>query len=92
MAYDIDSIKQRNPIRDVIAAHGVALRDSGSHLVGHCPFHEDEHPSFAVYAETGSFYCFGCNAGGDVQAGAGRSADDEHIAGRVAHYLIGGAA
>jgi DNA primase len=66
MVYDLDSIKQRNPIADVIAAHGVALRESGTHLVGHCPFHEDEHPSFVVYPETRSFYCFGCNAGGDV--------------------------
>jgi DNA primase len=66
MVYDLDSIKQQNPIRDVIAAHGVALRESGAHLVGHCPFHEDEHPSFAVYPETRSFYCFGCSAGGDV--------------------------
>ena len=66
MVYDIDGIKQRHPIRDVIAAHGVALRESGTHLVGHCPFHEDEHPSFAVYPETRSFYCFGCNAGGYV--------------------------
>lgn len=66
MAYDIDGIKQRTPIRDVIAAHGVALRESGSHLVGHCPFHEDEHPSFAVYPETRSFFCFGCRAAGDV--------------------------
>jgi DNA primase len=66
MVYDIDSIKQRNPIEDVVAKHGVVLRDSGSHLVGLCPFHQDEHPSFAVYPETRSFYCFGCNAGGDV--------------------------
>ncbi len=65
MVYDLDSIKQRNPIAEVIASHGVALRDSGSHLVGLCPFHRDEHPSFAVYPETRSFYCFGCNAGGD---------------------------
>lgn len=66
MVYDVDSIKQRNSIADVIAAYGVALRESGAHLVGHCPFHEDEQPSFAVFPETRSFYCFGCNAGGDV--------------------------
>jgi DNA primase len=66
MAYDIDGIKQRNPIADVITARGVALRESGAHLVGRCPFHEDEHPSLAVYPDTRSFYCFGCNAHGDV--------------------------
>jgi DNA primase len=66
MVYDLDSIKQQNSIADVVAKHGVALRESGGHLLGHCPFHEDEHPSFAVYPETRSFYCFGCNAGGDV--------------------------
>jgi DNA primase len=65
MAYDIDGIKQRNPIADVVEKHGIVLRESGAHLVGHCPFHEDEHPSFAVYPETRSFYCFGCNANGD---------------------------
>jgi DNA primase len=63
MVYDLDSIKQQNPIADVVAKHGVALRETGSHLVGRCPFHEDEHPSLVVYPETRSFYCFGCNAG-----------------------------
>ena len=38
MVYDLDSIKQRNSIAEIIAAHGVALRESGSHLVGRCPF------------------------------------------------------
>jgi DNA primase len=58
MVYDVDGIKQRNAIADVVAAHGVVLRESGTHLVGLCPFHEDQHPSFAVYPETRSFYCF----------------------------------
>ena len=66
MVYDIDGIKQRNPIEDVVARHGVSLRPSGTHLVGRCPFHRDEHPSLVVYPESRSFYCFGCGAGGDV--------------------------
>ena len=66
MVYDIDGIKHRNPIEEVVAGHGVALRRSGTHLMGRCPFHQDEHPSLVVYPETRSFYCFGCGASGDV--------------------------
>ncbi len=66
MVYDIDAIKHANPIEEVVARHGVALRRSGAHLTGRCPFHPDEHPSLVVYPETRSFYCFGCRASGDV--------------------------
>lgn len=66
MVYDIDAIRHGNPIEEVVARHGVALRASGSHLTGRCPFHQDEHPSLVVYPETRSFYCFGCRASGDV--------------------------
>lgn len=31
-----------------------------------CPFHEDVDPSFTIYDKNNSFYCFGCNKGGDV--------------------------
>jgi DNA primase len=30
------------------------------------PNHNDKEPSFAVYRRTNSFYCFGCQRGGDV--------------------------
>ncbi len=66
MVYDIDRIKQHNRIEDVVAAHGVELHQSGSHMTGRCPFHQDGHPSLVVYPETRSFYCFGCRATGDV--------------------------
>ena len=42
------------------------LRRSGRILMGLCPFHNEKTPSFAVYPENGSFYCFGCGAGGDA--------------------------
>ena len=35
-------------------------------MVGLCPFHGEKTPSFNIYTENGSFYCFGCGAGGDV--------------------------
>lgn len=66
MAVDIERVKRAHPIEDVVAGHGVALRPSGGRLVGRCPFHDDRSPSLVVYAETRSFYCFGCGAQGDV--------------------------
>lgn len=31
-----------------------------------CPVHGEDTPSFRVYEDTNTFYCFGCGAGGDV--------------------------
>ncbi len=61
----IQEIKSRNDIADVISAY-VTLKRSGSHSQGLCPFHNEKSPSFTVFSSTQSFYCFGCQAAGDV--------------------------
>ncbi len=61
----IDSIKQRCDIESVVSSY-VSLKRTGNHLKGLCPFHSEKTPSFIVYNDTQSFYCFGCGAGGDV--------------------------
>lgn len=66
MPVDTEAIKQRHPIADVIAAHGVRLRPSGRRFMALCPFHKDNRPSFVVYPDTRTFNCFGCGAMGDV--------------------------
>ncbi|MCY4639683.1 MAG: CHC2 zinc finger domain-containing protein [Chloroflexi bacterium] len=63
---DIEQLKRRHPIAEVVRRHGVELRGRGRRLTGRCPFHEDRTPSFCVYPETESFHCFGCGASGDV--------------------------
>lgn len=63
----LNEIKFRNSIEDVVSGY-VQLKRSASNLVGLCPFHSEKTPSFTVFPADGSFYCFGCGAGGDVIA------------------------
>ncbi|HLO46945.1 MAG TPA: AAA family ATPase [Kamptonema sp.] len=54
------------PILDAESFYGerVKLKKVGNNLVGLCPLHTDKSPSFTVYPESKSFYCFGCQSGG----------------------------
>jgi DNA primase len=63
---EVDRLKSLVAIEDIIARY-VPLRHTGqNYLTGRCPFHPDRNPSFVVYPETQSFYCFGCREHGDV--------------------------
>ena len=61
----IDEVLLRNDIESVIGAY-VSLKRAGSNLKGLCPFHSEKTPSFTVYPQDNSFYCFGCGAGGNA--------------------------
>ncbi len=61
----LQDLKMRSDIVDVVSGY-VNLRRRGRNMVGLCPFHGEKTPSFNLYPENGSFYCFGCGAGGDV--------------------------
>ncbi len=65
---NIDEIKSRIDIVDLVSESGVKLRRSGRNHTGFCPFHNNtKTPAFVVWQETGTWKCFGeCNDGGDI--------------------------
>lgn len=58
-------IKERINIVDVVRRY-VELKRNGPRWVAPCPFHQETKPSFSVTEENGLFYCFGCQASGDL--------------------------
>ena len=61
----VDAIKDRSDLVDLIGTY-VTLRRAGSNYNGLCPFHSEKTPSFTVFPDNQSFFCFGCEAGGDA--------------------------
>lgn len=61
----LQELKGYSDIEQVVSSYA-NLKRRGRILSGLCPFHSEKSPSFTVYPENQSFYCFGCGAGGDV--------------------------
>jgi DNA primase len=60
------SVKQQADIVKVIEGY-IRLRKAGAqNYSGLCPFHNEKTPSFNVNATRQFYYCFGCQASGDV--------------------------
>lgn len=57
-------LRSRIDIEELISSY-VRLKKQGRISRGLCPFHVEKTPSFTVYSDTQSYYCFGCGAGGE---------------------------
>ncbi|MEJ4112785.1 DNA primase [Corynebacterium kroppenstedtii] len=63
---DIDVIRERTPIEDVVGEY-VQLKPAGSDsLKGLSPFKDEKTPSFHVRPNKGYYHCFSTGKGGDV--------------------------
>ncbi|MBW1843410.1 MAG: DNA primase, partial [Deltaproteobacteria bacterium] len=61
----IQEVRDRVDIVELIGRH-LTLKKSGRNYVGLCPFHSEKTPSFNVNSDRQSFYCFGCQKGGNA--------------------------
>jgi DNA primase len=67
-----------------LAGEHMALKKVGRQWSGLCPFHGEKSPSFSISAEQGVYYCFGCQARGDVITFV-RELDNLDFVGAVEH-------
>lgn len=61
----LTELRARTDIESVISPY-VNLSKRGRLVKGLCPFHNEKTPSFTIYTDSQSFFCFGCGAGGDA--------------------------
>lgn len=61
----IQLIKERISLVDLVGRY-VDIKRNGPRFSGPCPFHQETKPSFSVNEDKGFFYCFGCQASGDL--------------------------
>ena len=64
----VDALKQQIPLLDYLQSQNwkPARRISRGRLMGLCPLHVEQQPSFLVDPAKNLFYCYGCGRGGDL--------------------------
>src|SRR5437763_11204028 len=65
LAEDIARVREATDFVQIASEH-ISLKKVGQRWTGLCPFHAEKTPSFSVNANEGLYYCFGCQAKGDV--------------------------
>src|SRR6266542_5921634 len=63
---DIEAVRERTDIVQVISQHLQLKKAGRDSLVGICPFHPEKSPSLSVSPAKQVYYCFGCQEAGDV--------------------------
>ena len=61
----IERVRTAADMVEVVSAH-TELRQRGVRWLGLCPFHDERTPSFSVDPAEKLYYCFGCQAGGNI--------------------------
>ena len=61
----IQQVRDRVDLVELVG-RSVSLKRAGRRYKGLCPFHGEKTPSFHVNPDKGTYYCFGCQEGGDA--------------------------
>lgn len=61
----LEDLKQRADIVEVVSSYAQVQR-RGSRFFACCPLHIEKTPSFCIYPDSNSYYCYGCHQAGDV--------------------------
>jgi DNA primase len=62
---DIAKVRDATDFVAIVSEH-LHLTRAGNRFKGLCPFHSEKSPSFTINPEKGLYFCFGCQAKGDV--------------------------
>jgi DNA primase len=62
---DIAKVRAATDLATLVGEYS-SLKRVGRRLQGLCPFHQEKTASFSVNPEQGLYYCYGCQASGDV--------------------------
>ncbi len=65
MSSSVEQIKSKIDIVSLVGSY-IKLDKAGANYKGRCPFHNEKTPSFFVSPDRNSYYCFGCQAKGDI--------------------------
>src|SRR3954462_2707532 len=60
-----ERVKDAADILEIVSAY-TDLQQRGQDFWGNCPFHDERTPSFKVNPRDNLYYCFGCEASGDI--------------------------